>query len=132
MMRRLIPISVLILSAMPLAGCNIGASPGVLPRTDIPPPPSVTSRDSRGKIAASDAARFHPACRHRAEHALDTAPAVERRYSHDDRQRRRRRLQVLKNTSERLFENVGKLEAEISRLRNAAIDPDNVERSVST
>ncbi len=53
MMRRLIPISVLILSAMPLAGCNIGASPGVLPRTDIPPPPSVTSRDSRGKIAAS-------------------------------------------------------------------------------
>jgi CRP-like cAMP-binding protein len=38
----------------------------------------------------------------------------------------------LRLTSERLFENMGKLEAEISRLRNAAIEPGNVERSVST
>jgi hypothetical protein len=55
MMRRLIPISALILSATYLAGCNTGAPAGVLPRTDIPPPPSLTGRDSRGgKIAASE------------------------------------------------------------------------------
>jgi hypothetical protein len=38
----------------------------------------------------------------------------------------------LRLTSERLFENLGKLEAEVARLRNAAIEPVNVERSVST
>ncbi len=38
----------------------------------------------------------------------------------------------LRLTSERLFENMGKLEAEIARLRNAAIEPGNVERAVST
>ena len=39
---------------------------------------------------------------------------------------------VLRLTSERLFENMGKLEAEIARLRNAAREPGNIERAVST
>jgi hypothetical protein len=55
MMRRLIQISALILSATSLAGCNTGPPPGVLPRTDVPPPPSLSGRDSRGgKIVATE------------------------------------------------------------------------------
>ncbi|WP_210485943.1 Crp/Fnr family transcriptional regulator [Microvirga antarctica] len=38
----------------------------------------------------------------------------------------------LRLSSERLFENNKKLEAEIARLRNAAVEPGMVERSVST
>lgn len=38
----------------------------------------------------------------------------------------------LRLTSERLFENVGRLEAEIARLRNMTAQPGTVERAVST
>ncbi len=55
MIRRLITPSALILFGVSLAGCNTSA-PGVLPRTDVPPPPSLSGRDSRGgKTVASGA-----------------------------------------------------------------------------
>lgn len=47
MIRRLITPSALILFGVSLAGCNTSA-PGVLPRTDVPPPPSLSGGDSRG------------------------------------------------------------------------------------
>ncbi|MDF2811544.1 MAG: hypothetical protein K0S56_2575 [Microvirga sp.] len=51
MMRRLLAPSALILFGLSLAGCNTGAPQGVLPRTEVPPPPSLTGGDSRGRGA---------------------------------------------------------------------------------
>jgi hypothetical protein len=44
----------LLLMCATLAGCQIGGSPGVLPRTAVPPPPSMagTSQDTPESVAA--------------------------------------------------------------------------------
>lgn len=48
---------VLLMVCATLAGCQIGGSPGVLPRTAVPPPPSMvgTSQDTSQSVAARPA-----------------------------------------------------------------------------
>lgn len=46
-MRTLIVAPALVLIGFALTGCNTGAPPGVLPRTPVPPPPSLAGTDSR-------------------------------------------------------------------------------------
>jgi hypothetical protein len=42
-MRAIATSCVLLMVCSTLAGCQIGGSPGVLPRTSVPPPPSMVS-----------------------------------------------------------------------------------------
>ncbi|WP_210485961.1 hypothetical protein [Microvirga antarctica] len=55
-MRRLIAPPALVLIALSLSGCNTGAPQGVLPRTSVPPPPSLAGPDSRRNSASAEKA----------------------------------------------------------------------------
>jgi hypothetical protein len=54
-MRILASLPVLLLVSGTLAACNTGAPQGVLPRTPVPPPPSVAGKPTKDSAAARQA-----------------------------------------------------------------------------
>ena len=81
-MRRLAVVPALLLAGIVLGGCSTGAPPGVLPRDNLPPPPSVsgkaTGRSTAVRQSNADSQRGAISVPSRAEAPRpSSSPAIE-------------------------------------------------------